>query len=247
MNFGPAHPAAHGVFRLIVFINNEIVLNILHTQGLLWRCTEYIVEYRNLVLTTGYYARLDYVSYVSQEIGFNPERNKSTNNIKSLLLRNSIANHLLNIACTIADAGVLGALLWVFELRELLLEEIEYITGSRLHINLSYNASFDNLYLNNINMHDMFSVLLISIINIRISRARLFINFCINYEIVSICATTGWLLYGSGITDTSEFENIPLIIGSIRNDSLTRHIGRIMFMIWWETNSIITYISNTCL
>lgn len=96
-------------------------------------------------------------------------------------------------------------------------------------------------------MHDIFSILLISIINIRISRARLFSNFCINYEIVSIFATTGWLMYGNGITDTSEFDNIPIIIGTVRNDSLTRHIGRILFMTWWEINSVITYYSNTCL
>jgi hypothetical protein len=121
-----------------------------------------------------------------------------------------------------------------------LLEEIENITGSRLHINLSYNTYTNNIFINNLNSNDIFYILLISIINIRISRIRLFSNFCLNYDILTLCATTGWLLYGSGIIDTNEFNNIPIILGTNKNDSLVRHIGRILFIIWWELHSIIT-------
>lgn len=69
------------------------------------------MEYRNSVLVTGYYARLDYVSYYAQEIGFSPDKGKVTPATRKSLAENSIANHLLNVACTIADAGILGAIL----------------------------------------------------------------------------------------------------------------------------------------
>jgi len=97
---------------LLLVINNEIVLKIIHTQGLLWRATEQLLEYRNLSLTSGYYARLDYVSFYIQEIGFNPDRARITEDTSlNLLFINSIMNHFLNTACTIADAGALGAIL----------------------------------------------------------------------------------------------------------------------------------------
>ena len=111
LNFGPAHPAAHGVFRLLATTNGELIVNLTHTQGLLWRFTENLVEYRNSVLTTGYYARLDYVSYFAQEVGFSPDKGRVTQATRKALAENAIANHLLNVACTIADAGILGAIL----------------------------------------------------------------------------------------------------------------------------------------
>ena len=90
MNFGPAHPAAHGVFRLLLGMNHEIVVTCAHSQGLLWRCTESLLEYRNLALNSGYFARLDYVAYVAQELGFNPEKSAhgtSSGTVANLLVR----------------------------------------------------------------------------------------------------------------------------------------------------------------
>ena len=86
-----------------------------HTQGLLWRCTENLIEYRQPDLNSGYFARLDYVSFVAQEIGYGAEKSKTSGQIGQqlgvLLTLNSISNHLLNVCCTVGDSGALGAIL----------------------------------------------------------------------------------------------------------------------------------------
>jgi NADH-quinone oxidoreductase subunit D len=110
LNFGPAHPAAHGVFRLLLSINGEMLLTSTQSQGLLFRSTELLLEFRNLNLSTGYFARLDYVSFLAQEIGFSSSRDKFVLPI-GILHQNFCLNHVLNLACTVADAGALGAIL----------------------------------------------------------------------------------------------------------------------------------------
>ena len=104
---------------------------------MLWRTTEQLIEYRNNVLISGYYSRLDYVSFICQEIGFNIDKCK-LKFIKLVYYKNCISNHLLNLSCTIADGGALGAILWLFEFRELIIEECEEKLGARLHINISF-------------------------------------------------------------------------------------------------------------
>jgi len=110
VNFGPAHPAAHGVFRLQISVNGEMLLTAVQSQGLLFRSTELLLEFRNLNLSSGYFARLDYVSFLAQEIGFSASRDKSVLSL-NLLHQNFCLNHILNLACTVADAGALGAIL----------------------------------------------------------------------------------------------------------------------------------------
>jgi len=111
VNFGPAHPAAHGVFRLVLFLNSETLISCTHSQGLLFRSTENLLEYRFSGLVSGYFARMDYVAFLSQEFGFTSDKVQSVKSVNSLILGNQILNHLLNISCTIADAGALGAIL----------------------------------------------------------------------------------------------------------------------------------------
>jgi hypothetical protein len=75
---------------------------------------------------------------VSQELGFSSEKLIASAAVSSLVFQNQILNHLLNISCTIADAGALGAILWAFEAREVLQEQVENATGARLHVNLNF-------------------------------------------------------------------------------------------------------------
>ena len=113
ISFGPAHPAAHGVFRMIVELDCEIILRSYNLQGLLWRFTEEIAEYRNPELVNGYFARLDYVSYVNQEIAYSVFSHLPSSSIVTSFLHisNISANHLLNLSCTLADSGMVGAIL----------------------------------------------------------------------------------------------------------------------------------------
>ena len=112
ISFGPAHPAAHGVFRLIATLSDETVIRSFHSQGLLWRSTEALMESRTLNESSGYFARLDYVAFVVMELGFCPSLSQhQKERYQSLSALNSFGNHVLNLACTLADAGAVGTIL----------------------------------------------------------------------------------------------------------------------------------------
>ena len=123
INFGPAHPAAHGVFRLILEISGEIILSTTHVQGLLFRASELLMEFRNPELVAGYFARLDYVSYFCIEISVGNFSAHASANISSNWNLNYVSNALLNCACTLADSGMVGIILWTFEAREIIAQQ----------------------------------------------------------------------------------------------------------------------------
>lgn len=261
MNFGPAHPAAHGVFRLLVHLNAELVVSVEHTQGLLWRFTESLLEYRSFDLITGYFARLDYVSFLAQEIGFGIEKEKTngsvnSNAIGSLLVLNFVSNHLLNICCTVGDAGALGAILWGFEIRELLAEITEQVTGARLHVNTTFLA-FGSTERNSASFPSsalipIVEILLHSVTGARITATRFIGNFVTTFsQSFSSSAVTGWLSASVGILDWSEdsfqhgkgcnslghFRHVGACAGNALSDSLTRHCGRLIGSLAWTTSS----------
>lgn len=115
ISFGPAHPAAHGVFRLLLILSGEVCFACNCYLGLLFRTTELLSEYRSMELISGYFARLDYVSFFILEFGlYEPTLIKNTFsnfNWDILLLNNGIANNLLNISCLLVDTGLISSLL----------------------------------------------------------------------------------------------------------------------------------------
>lgn len=142
MNFGPQHPAAHGVLRLILELNGEIVERADPHIGLLHRGTEKLIEYKTYLQAVPYFDRLDYVSMMVQEHAYSLS-------VESLLglkisLRASyirvlfseitrILNHLLAITTHALDVGALTPFLWGFEEREKLMEFYERVSGARMH------------------------------------------------------------------------------------------------------------------
>ncbi|MBI28677.1 MAG: NADH-quinone oxidoreductase subunit D [Pelagibacteraceae bacterium] len=142
INFGPQHPAAHGVLRLIVELNGEVVERADPHIGLLHRGTEKLIEYKTYLQAIPYFDRLDYVSPMCQEHAFAlateqllkikiPERAKYIRVIFAEITR--ILNHLLNIPAYAADIGAVTPFLWCFEEREKLLEFHEAVSGARFH------------------------------------------------------------------------------------------------------------------
>tara|TARA_Y100000590_G_scaffold433266_1_gene550143 strand:- start:54 stop:1232 length:1179 start_codon:yes stop_codon:yes gene_type:complete len=142
INFGPQHPAAHGVLRLIVELDGEVVERADPHIGLLHRGTEKLIEYKTYLQAIPYFDRLDYVSPMCQEHAFAlatekllnieiPERAKYIRVIFSEITR--ILNHLLNIPAYAADIGAVTPFLWCFEEREKLLEFHEAVSGARFH------------------------------------------------------------------------------------------------------------------
>jgi NADH dehydrogenase I D subunit len=142
LNFGPQHPAAHGVLRLVLELDGEIVKRAEPHIGLLHRGTEKLIEYKNYLQALPYFDRLDYVSMLSQEhtyclaieklVNVNiPERAQYIRVLFAEITR--ILNHLLAVGCHAMDVGAMTPFLWGFEEREKLMEFYERISGARMH------------------------------------------------------------------------------------------------------------------
>jgi NADH dehydrogenase (ubiquinone) Fe-S protein 2 len=142
MNFGPQHPAAHGVLRLLLELNGEVVERADPHIGLLHRGTEKLIEYKNYIQALPYFDRLDYVSMMAQEHAYsmavesllNIEIPLRAKYIRVLLLEiTRLLNHLLAVTTHALDVGALTPFLWAFEEREKLMEFYERVSGARLH------------------------------------------------------------------------------------------------------------------
>ena len=144
LNFGPQHPAAHGVLRLILELDGEVVEKIDPHIGLLHRGTEKLIEHKTYIQATPYFDRLDYVAPMNQEHAFALAVEKILNievPIRAKYIRvlfceiGRILSHLLNITTQALDVGALTPSLWGFEERETLMTFYERVSGSRLHAN----------------------------------------------------------------------------------------------------------------
>ena len=142
LNFGPQHPAAHGVLRLVLELSGETIIKATPHIGLLHRGTEKLIEHKNYIQAMPYFDRLDYVSMLSQEHSYClavekllncsiPERAKYIRVIFAEITR--ILNHLLAVGCHAMDVGAMTPMLWAFEEREKLMEFYERVSGARMH------------------------------------------------------------------------------------------------------------------
>ena len=142
LNFGPQHPSAHGVLRLILELHGEVIIRVDPHIGLLHRGTEKLIEHKTYLQALPYFDRLDYVSMMAQEHAYSlavenianlsvPPRAQYIRVIFSEITR--ILNHLMSITTHALDIGALSPFLWAFEEREKLLEFYERVSGARLH------------------------------------------------------------------------------------------------------------------
>ena len=144
LNFGPQHPAAHGVLRLILELDGEVIERADPHIGLLHRGTEKLIEHKTYTQAIPYFDRLDYVAPMNQEHAFAlavekllkievPSRAQHIRVIFCEIGR--ILSHILNITTQALDVGALTPSLWGFEEREKLMVFYERVSGSRLHAN----------------------------------------------------------------------------------------------------------------
>ena len=144
INFGPQHPAAHGVLRLVMELDGEIIDRIDPHIGLLHRGTEKLIEYKTYAQALPYMDRLDYCSPLCMEHSFVlaveklldlevPLRAQYLRVLFAELTR--ISNHMLNIGSHIMDVGAMTPNLWLFEIREDCLNFFERVSGARMHSN----------------------------------------------------------------------------------------------------------------
>jgi NADH-quinone oxidoreductase subunit D len=142
INFGPQHPAAHGVLRLVLELDGEVVTRVDPHIGLLHRGTEKLIEHKTYLQAVPYFDRLDYVAPMNQEHAFAlavekllgisvPYRGQLIRVLYSEIGR--LLSHLLSVTTTALDVGALTPPLWGFEERERLMVFYERASGSRMH------------------------------------------------------------------------------------------------------------------
>ncbi|MBV8825273.1 MAG: NADH-quinone oxidoreductase subunit D [Hyphomicrobiales bacterium] len=142
INFGPQHPAAHGVLRLVLELDGEVVERVDPHIGLLHRGTEKLIEHKTYLQNIGYFDRLDYVAPMNQEHAFClaaerllaipvPRRAQLIRVLYCEIGR--LLSHLLNVTTQAMDVGALTPPLWGFEEREKLMVFYERASGSRMH------------------------------------------------------------------------------------------------------------------
>ena len=143
LNFGPQHPAAHGVLRMVLEMDGEVIDRADPHIGLLHRGTEKLIEHKTYVQAVPYFDRLDYVAPQNQEHAFVlavekllglevPKRAQYLRVLFSEIGRE--LNHLLNVTSYAMDVGAMTPMLWGFEERERLMEFCERVSGARLHM-----------------------------------------------------------------------------------------------------------------
>ena len=256
INFGPQHPAAHGVLRLILELNGEVVLRAEPHIGLLHRGTEKLIEHKTYLQALPYFDRLDYVSMMSQEHSYCLAIEKLTNlkiPIRSQYIRvmfaeiTRILNHLLAIGCHAMDVGAMTPFFWAFEEREKLMEFYERVSGARMHSAYfrpgGVSMDLPIGLLNDIHLFvDQFSTRINEIEEMltenRIWKQRLVDIGLINYKEAADWGFSGVMLRGSGINwdlrkdqpyevyDKIEF-NIPT---GLNGDCYDRYLIRIQEM-----------------
>ena len=144
LNFGPQHPSAHGVLRLVLEMDGEVVSRAVPHIGLLHRGTEKLIEHKTYMQALPYFDRLDYVSPMCEEHAFAlatekllgievPDRARWIRTMFAEITR--VLNHLLSVTSFGLDTGALTPALWGYEEREKLLEFYEAASGARYHAN----------------------------------------------------------------------------------------------------------------
>ncbi len=143
INFGPQHPAAHGVLRMVMELDGEIIERIDCHVGLLHRGTEKLIEHKTYLQALPYFDRLDYCSPLAMEHSYVLAIEKLLNlevPLRGQYLRvlfaelTRISNHMLNIASHVLDVGAMTPALWLYEVREDLFNFFERASGARMHM-----------------------------------------------------------------------------------------------------------------
>lgn len=253
LNFGPQHPAAHGVLRLILEINGEVIERADPHIGLLHRGTEKLIEYKNFLQALPYFDRLDYVSMMAQEHTYSlavegllnlkvPLRGQFIRVIFLEITR--ILNHLLAVTTHALDVGALTPFLWGFEEREKLMEFYERVSGARLHSSYirpgGVSLDLPKELLNDIFIFVKKFILRLNEIEELLTNNRIWKQRLINIGLVSFRDGLNWgfsgvMLRGSGISwdlrkinsyeiyDKLKF-NIPI---GINGDCYDRYLIRV--------------------
>jgi NADH:ubiquinone oxidoreductase subunit D len=216
LQLGPCHPSAHGVFRLALAMSHEQCSYLEPLTGLLYRASEYLSQTKLLTHLSGYLSRMDYVAHLNMESMLSslvPYHTGSSRSSSSLLSHVCcLANHILNICCSIGDTGCISFILWGFDDREAIFLEFDRCYGARLHLQIDLEgiASTDS----NMGLTQLTQLVanrfdsLTDLLSLRFNTARLLSTIPIDSNLALISSITGPLLQGSGSVMDSRSSSI---------------------------------------
>jgi NADH dehydrogenase (ubiquinone) Fe-S protein 2 len=224
LNFGPQHPAAHGVLRLVLTLEGELIIKTDAHIGLLHRGTEKLIEYKNYLQALPYFDRLDYVSMMVQEQCYSlavenlldikiPLRAQFIRVLFSEITR--ILNHLLALTTHALDVGALTPFLWGFEEREKLMEFYERVSGARFHASYirpgGVSHDLPDGLLDDINSFILQFFFRIDEIKDMLSSNRIWKQRLINIGIVDLKDTLNWAFSGVMVRGSGLLWDVRLI------------------------------------
>lgn len=275
LNFGPQHPAAHGVLRLVLQLNNEIIEKTDIHIGLLHRSTEKLIETKHYEKSIPYFDRLDYVSMMTQEHAYCLTIEKilriksistQTNNVRILFDElTRILNHMLAIACHALDIGSMSSIFWSFEERENIMEFYERVCGARMHaafhrVSSNFNFKCDQLLIQDIlkfikncykTLNEMHNVLSYN----KIWKQRLINIGNLNYKVAQNLNLTGVMVRSTGVKRDLRLSKKHVYSGynkidlksylGVNGDCYDRYLIRMFEMA--ESLSICNYVCNNIL
>lgn len=219
LNFGPQHPASHGVLRLVLALEGELILKADSNIGFLHRGTEKLIEQRNYLKSLPYFDRLDYVSMMSQEHAFclAIEQLSGSVSYTSYFVQirvlfdelTRLMNHFLGIATHSLDVGNMSPAFWAFEEREKLMEFYERVSGARMHAafyrpneidwtGLNYQFFLDILFFLR-NTYKSITEIFVILANNNIWKSRLVRVGVADSNILSYFGTSGVVARSAGI------------------------------------------------
>lgn len=224
LNFGPQHPAAHGVLRLVLTLEGELIIKTDAHIGLLHRGTEKLIEYKNYLQALPYFDRLDYVSMMVQEQCYSLAVENLLNikiPLRAQLIRvlyseiTRILNHLLALTTHALDVGALTPFLWGFEEREKLMEFYERVSGARFHASYirpgGVSHDLPDGLLDDINSFIIQFFYRIDEIKDMLSSNRIWKQRLINIGVINLKDTLNWAFSGVMVRGSGLLWDIRLV------------------------------------
>jgi NADH-quinone oxidoreductase subunit D len=242
LNIGPCHPSAHGVFRVLVHLLHELLMWLDICVGLLHRSTEMLTEHRHAGQISGLLSRTDYVAHIQLEslsLYLCVRYGSSDRSSSVILLHLSLlANHLLNVACSIGDLGCVSLILWSFEDRDNIFSLLDGVVGARLHSHLDGPVALARASPPTVDLVTSLasqrSDSLLDVLLLRHNLLRLSGTISIDSSYATGSAWSGPLLYSSGIgldtrSECSVYSSamISLLLGAMSSCSYIRVLVRL--------------------
>lgn len=247
LNFGPQHPAAHGILKVSLALSGEVILRCDPQFGLLHRGSEKLIESKTILQSVPYLDRMDYVANIIQEhsfvLAFENSFLLKKKKINLLLWRiifdelSRILNHLLTVGAICLDMGSMGPMFWAFEEREQIMEIFERVSGARMHTAIYQPFTLNGFFFSKNLINDILFLInrgsryisgaLLGLLNNKSLKVRLANVGIFNVNKIKEYGITGVIARSSGLKYDYRLINNKLAFNAYSNVFLKSYTGRL--------------------